>query len=107
MILCVCVCGQGGVGRKVEERNVLCSLILRPLNCTRLGKRRRSKQGGEGRRRKRFSAFRNVHILEVPEVSLSGWQSGKGGKNVFQNQLSMLLVPRENLRGKQTNSDHA
>jgi len=41
----------------------------------------------------------NVHILEVPEVSLSGWQSGKGGENVFQNQLSMLLISRENLRG--------
>ena len=102
----MCVCEQGGVGRKVEEGNVLCSLILRPLNHTRLGKGRRSKQD-KGGRRKRFSAFCNVHILKVPEVSLSGWQSGKGGKNVFQNQLSMLLVPRENLRGKQTNSDRA
>lgn len=40
----------------------------------------------------------SVHILEVPEVSLGGWQSGKGGENVFQNQLSMLLISRENLR---------
>ena len=86
--------------------------MLRPLNCTRLGKRNRSKQGGWRQKKKAIQCISNlnwcnVHILEVPKVSLSGWQSGKRGKYVFQNQLSMLLVPRENLRGKQTNSDRA
>ena len=54
---CVCV-WAGRSGEEIEERNVLCSLMLRPLNRTRLGKRSRSKQGGEGRRRKWFNAFK-------------------------------------------------